>query len=100
MGIKRLRVCGINVLHGGHLEFYVESSKTDQMGKGFVFHVTGEKFNGFSIPKVLNWYLKSTGLRGTDCLFPQIRNEKGKVVAQGRYYISYSSSAFQLKTFC
>ena len=98
--IKRLRVCDINVLHGGHLEFYVDSSKTDQLGKGFVFHVTGEKFKGFSIPKVLNWYLESTGLRGTDYIFPRFRNEKGKVVAQGRYFISYSSSALQLKTFC
>ena len=39
--VKRLRVCDINVLHGGYLKFYVESSKTDQMGKDFVFHVTG-----------------------------------------------------------
>ena len=69
-------------------------------GKGFVFHVTGEKFKGFLIPKVLNWYLESTGLRGTDYLFPRFRNERGKVVAQGKYYISYSSSALQLKTFC
>ena len=38
--IKKLRVCDINVLHGGHLEFYVERSKTDQLGQGFVFHVT------------------------------------------------------------
>merc|ERR1712082_384283 len=98
--VKRLRVCDITVLQGGHLEFYVDSSKTDQLGKGFVFHVTGEKFRGFSIPKVLNWYLESTGLRGRDYLFPRFRNEKGKVVAQGGYYISYSSSALQLKNFC
>ena len=98
--IKKLRVCDINVLRGGHLEFYVDSSKTDQLGKGFVFHVTGEKIKGFSIPKVLNWYLESTGLRGKDYLFPWFRNEKGKVVAQGSYYISYSSSALQLKNFC
>ena len=68
--------------------------------QGFVFHVTGEKFNGFSIPRVLNWYLESTGLKGTDYLFPRFRNEKGRVVAQGGYYISYSSSALQLKNFC
>ena len=98
--IKKLRVCDINVLRGGHLEFYVDSFKTDQLGKGFVFHVTGEKIKGFSIPKVLNWYLESTGLRGRDYLFPRFRNEKGKVVAQGSYYISYSSSASQLKNIC
>ena len=68
--------------------------------EGFVFHVTGEKFKVFSIPGVLNWYLESTGLKGSDYLFPRFRNEKGKVVAQGRYYISYSCSALQLKTFC
>ena len=30
--IKKLRVCDISVLRGGHLEFYVERSKTDQLG--------------------------------------------------------------------
>ena len=98
--IKKLRVCDINVLRGGHLEFYVNSSKTDQLGNGFVFHVTGEKIKGFSIPKVLYWYLESAGLRGNDYLFPRFRYEKGKVVAQSNYYISYSSSALQLKNFC
>ena len=98
--IKQLRVCDIRVLNGGHLEFYVERSKTDQMGQDFVFHVTGENFRGFSIPKVLNWYLDSTGLRGSDYLFPRFRYEKGKVIAQGGYFISYNSSALQLKNFC
>ena len=98
--IKQLRVCDISVLHGGHLEFYVERSKMDQLGQGFVFHVTGEKFKGFSIPKVFKWHLDSTGLRGSDYLFPRFRYERGKVVAQGGYFISYSSSALQLKNFC
>ena len=70
------------------------------MSHGFVFHVTGEKFKGFSIPKVLNWYLDSTGLRGSDYLFPRFRYKRGKVVTQGGYFISYSSSALQLKNFC
>ena len=98
--IKKLRVCDINVLRGGHLEFYVNSSKTDQLGDGFVFHVTGEKIKGFSIPKVLNWYLESVGLRGEDYLFPRFRYDKGRVVAQSNYFISYSSSALQLRNFC
>ena len=98
--MKKLRVCDVNVLRGGHLEFYVSSSKTDQLGNGFVFHVTGEKFKGFSISGVLDWYLESTGLKGTDFLFPRFRYERGKVVAPGGYFISYSSSALQLKNFC
>ena len=97
---KEIRVCDITVLDGEELEFYVSRSKTDQEGNGFVFHVTGEKFKGFSIPGVLDWYLESTGLVNTNNLFPRLRNEKGKVVAQGGYFISYSSSALQLKNFC
>ena len=98
--ISRNYKCDINVLRGGHLEFYVERSKTDQLGQGFVFHVTSEKINRFSVPKVLNWYLESTGLKGSDYLFPRFRHERGRVVAQGGYFISYSSSALQLKNFC
>ena len=98
--IKKLRVCDINVLRGGHLEFYVNSSKTDQLANGFIFHVTGDKIKGFSIPKVLYWYLESVGLRGEDYLFPRFRYEKGKVVAQSKYFISYSSCALQLRNFC
>ena len=71
-----------------------------KLGNGFVFHVTGGKFKGFSIPGVLNWYLESTGLKGTDFLFPRFRYESGKVVAQGNFFISYSCAALQLKTFC
>merc|ERR1712163_34525 len=98
--LKKLRVCDIKVLRGGHLEFYVNYSKTDQLGNGFVFHVTGDKIKNFSIPRVLYWYIESACLRANVYLFPRFRYEKGKVVAQGNYYISYSSSALQLKNFC
>ena len=98
--IKKLRVCDINVLKGGHLEFYVTSSKTDQLSNGFIFHVTGDKIKGFSIPQVLYWYIESVGLRGEDYLFPRFRYEKGRIVAQRKYFISYSCCALQLKKFC
>ena len=52
------------------------------MGMFFVFRVIGEKFNEFWVPEVLNRYLESTGLRGTDYIFPRFRNEEGKVVAR------------------
>ena len=77
--VKELKVCDITVLEGGDLEFYVARSKMDQEGNGFVFHVTGEKFKGFSIPGVLDWYMESNGLTDTDFLFPRFRNEKGNV---------------------
>ena len=66
----------MTVLDGGDLEFYVARSKTDQKGHGFIFHVTGERYKGFSIPEVLYWYLESTGLTGRDYLFPRFRNER------------------------
>ena len=62
--------------------------------------MTGNKFNGISIPKILNWYLKSTELTRDDYLFPRFRNHRGRVVAQGGNSISYSSSAAQLRQFC
>ena len=62
--------------------------------------MTGERYKGFSIPEVLEWYLESTGLSGCDYLFPRFRNDKGRVVTQGGYWIGYSSSALQLKNFC
>ena len=94
--VKDLKVSDITVLEDGHLEFYVDNSKTDQLCQGFIFHVTGNSFNGISIPKILNWYLKSTELTRDDFLFPRFRNHRGRVVAQGGYSISYSSSAAQL----
>ena len=45
--VKRLRVCYITVLQGGHLEFYVDSSKTDQLGKGFFFMLQGKSLEVF-----------------------------------------------------
>ena len=39
-------------------------------------------------------------MKGSDYLFPHFRNERGRVVAQGGYFIIYSSSALQLKNFC
>ena len=50
----------------------------DQMGKFFVFCVTGEKFNEFWIPEVLNRYLESTGLRGTDYIFHDLEMRKAR----------------------
>ena len=85
------------MLDTGDLEFYVSHSKTDQLGAGFCFHVSGKKFKGFSIPDVMKWYLDSTGLTGTDYLFPRFSNCKGLVVAQGGSFISCSLVATQLK---
>ena len=58
----------MKVLSEGNLEVYVGRSKTDQEGHGFVFHMTGEKMRGFSIPEVLAWYADSLDLKDSDFL--------------------------------
>ena len=43
----------MKVLDGEDLEGNVRRRKTDQEGKGSVFHMSGERMNSFSIPDVL-----------------------------------------------
>ena len=52
--LKEIQVKDVCVLDQGDLEFYVARRKTDQDGNGFVFHVSGERYQGFSIPEVLD----------------------------------------------
>ena len=66
MMIKEITYGDVKFLSEGNLEVYVKKSKTDQEGHGFVFHMTGEKMRGFSIPEVLAWYAESLGLRDGD----------------------------------
>ena len=98
--IKELCVEDVCVLERGDLEIDVKKSKTDQEGRGFVFHISGERHNGFSVPMVVEWYVKSVGLRGEDYLFPRFRNAGGKVVAQVKRPVGYGTVAAQLKKWC
>ena len=89
------------VLEDGDLEIFVARSKTDQDGLGFVFHVSGEKYKGFSMPEVFKWYVDSVGLSDCDYLFPRFGNAGGgKIAAQGEHMVGYSTVAAQLKDFC
>jgi len=42
-------------LKGRNLEVFVRSSETDQEDRGFMFHLSGERKNGLSIPDVFEW---------------------------------------------
>merc|ERR1712240_624679 len=95
--IKEITYGDVKILKEGNLEIYVNKSKTDQEGHGFVFHMTGERMNGFSIPEVVVWYAESLGLRAGDYLIPRLRGEgKERVVKIGHENVSYSASAAQL----
>ena len=45
--IKQITIGDVKVLDRGDLEVYVRKSKTDREGKGSVFHMSGERMNGF-----------------------------------------------------
>ena len=98
--LKEIRVGDVTVLEEGDLEIFVAKSKTDQEGRGFVFHVSGERHKGFSIPEVFRWYVDSVGLTDDDYLFPRFGGWRGKIVVQGKYSVGYSTVAAQLKEFC
>ena len=71
--IKEVMVKDVKLLENGDLEVYIRRSKTDQEERGSVFHMSGAKLGGFSIPRVLCWYIGSMGLKRMDYLFPRFR---------------------------
>merc|ERR1712082_590594 len=98
--LREIRVGDVAVLEDGDLEIFVARSKTDQDGLGFVFHVSGERYKGFSIPEVFRWYVDSVGLSDGDYLFPRFGNAGGgQIIAQGKHSVGYSTVAAQLKDF-
>ena len=42
--MREMRLKNVFLLDQGDLEFYVARSKTDQDGNGFLFHVSGERY--------------------------------------------------------
>ena len=47
------------MLNGGDLEVYVRRSKTCQEGKWSIFHMSGKRMNGFSVPNAVCRYIDS-----------------------------------------
>ena len=60
----------VRVLERGDLEVYVRRSKTDQEGRGSVFHMSGAYMGGFSLPRVLSWYMERVDLQSQDYCSP------------------------------
>ena len=95
--VAKLMVKDVSFLKDGSMEVLVRRSKTDQLGRGAKFYLSGEKVGGVCIPDIVRWYLKGLGLKGEDFLFPKMRHSKGKVVAIKGLPVSYGSAAGQLK---
>lgn len=102
-GVKRysdiamLTVGDVSFLKDGSVEVTVRKSKTDQLGRGAKFYLSGEKVGGVGIPDIIKWYVRGLRLEGTDFLFPKLRYERGVVVAIKDQQVSYGAAASQLK---
>ena len=79
--VAKLKVKDVSFLKDGSLEVLVRKSKTDQVGRGAKFYLSGKKVRGVCLPKIVKWYLKGLGLHGEDMMFPRMRSSKGRVVA-------------------
>ena len=95
--IAKLKVKDMSFVKDGSLEVLVRRSKTDQVGRGAKFYLSGKKVGGVCLPEILKWYLKGLGLEGEDMMFPRMRHSKGKVVPIKGLSMSYGFTAGQLK---
>ena len=95
--IAKLRVKDLIFLKDGSVRVFMRKTKTDQLGQGSCFFLTGRKYGKVSVPGILRWYLKSLGLEGEDVLFPRFRNKGNKgVVAIKDTPVSYGTARGQL----
>ena len=61
---------------------FVRKHKNNQEGVGSVFPLYGGKVETFSLPEVLDWYVRSTDIRNENDLFLRFRgNSRGRVEA-------------------
>ena len=95
--IVGLKVKDVSFKGDGLLEVFVRKSKTDKVGRGASFFLSGKKVGGVCLPEMVRWYLKGLGLKGEDMLFPRMRHSKGEVVPIKGLSVSYGSAAGQLK---
>ena len=79
------------------LEVLVRKSKTDQVGRGARFYLSGDKVGGVCLPEIVRWYVRGLDLKGEDMLFPRMRQSKGEVVPIKGLGVSYGAAASQLK---
>ena len=95
--IAKLKVKDLAFLKDGSVKVFMRKTKTDQVGQGSCFFLTGRKYGKVSVPGILRWYLKSLGLVNEDALFPRFRNKGNKeVVAIKDKSVSYGTARCQL----
>lgn len=92
-----LRVKDVTFLDSGDVEVSVGKTKTDQLGQGFSFVMSGKEKAGVSIPGMIRWYLESLKLVAKDFLFPRLQGSKEGVRPVGGKAVAYSTALADLK---
>ena len=78
---------------------YVRKRTNNQEGIGSVIHLYRGKVETFSLPEVLDWYVRSTDIRNENDLFLRFRgNSRGRVEAVGN--MQWFMQIQPLKDYC
>ena len=97
--IAKLKAKDLDFLKDGSVRVFIRKTKTDQLGQGSCFFLTGRKYGKVSVPGILRWYLKSLELVSEDVLFPRFRNKGNKeVLAIKDIRVSYGTKAMLRNT--
>ena len=72
----------------------------DQEARGSFFHISSKRKDGFSVPRLLRWYVESLGLLRGDFMFPRFRRCGDEVVPIKDKFVSYTEALKQLKAEC
>jgi hypothetical protein len=95
--VSQVKVKDVRFLASGDVEVSVGKTKTDQLGQGFVFSMSGKEKAGISIPEMIRWYLVSLDLQESDFLFSRLRGSKMGAVSVGDKAVAYSTALADLK---
>ena len=92
-----VKVDDVTFLACGDVEVSVGKTKTDQLGLGFSFVMSGKEKAGVCIPEMIRWYIASLDLQAADFLFPRLQGSKLGVRAVGGKAVAYSTALADLK---
>ena len=79
--VNKVKVKDVDFKEDGSVEVWMKYSKTDVVGKGEAFKITGRRNKGVSVGKILRWYIRSLKLGLEDYLFCKL-GSKGEVYGE------------------
>ena len=95
--ISGIRKKDISFLKDSSVQVFMRKSKTDQLGQGASFFLSGKKYGNMCLPEVLKWYMESFKLEEDDLMFPRLRGGKEGSVPIRHIAVSYSTALRQLR---